>query len=57
VTAVFRLGDTLNGEHAHAAAIALCRHALEQDPVAEAIYWRLIAAHLARLQNADALSA
>ena len=38
-------------------AIALYRAALEQDNLAEEIYQRLIACHLARGENAQALNA
>lgn len=57
IGAVGRLGERLEVAGAHAQAIALYRRALQQDNVAEAIYCRLMSAHLALGQKAEALEA
>lgn len=51
------LGQRLEHIGRPEAAIALYRAALEQDNLAEELYQRLIACHLARGENAQALNA
>jgi DNA-binding SARP family transcriptional activator len=57
IRSVDALGQRLENIGRPEAAIALYRAALEQDNLAEELYQRLIACHLARGENAQALNA
>ena len=57
IRSVDALGQRLEQVGRPEAAIALYRSALEQDNLAEELYQRLIACHLARGENAQALNA
>lgn len=57
IAAVAKLGEVLEQQGEAETALALYRKALEQDAIAEAIYRRLMQAHLSLGQKAEALAA